>query len=276
MKKLVFILLFSTCLSVFAQGDRIDSLLNDLIFNDSTYIELIQSSKYDIIYAGTSFNNKTYYAGREVGSDLINGTGHLYYFSHTGLYAGASGLWYDQLSPSYNSTTLSLGYGHAIGKKNLFRAKATYSRFIYNDTSSTTSYPYDNNINLALSFRKNWYGARISGNYLFGDESTINFMPSIYTSFYFWKFGKNNKFYFGPEISSYFGTETINTSSGTQDVFGLLNTQVYIPLGINLGNFELQFGYTLNLPYTQDGETSYPVSSSYSVSASYMIPIEIK
>lgn len=276
MKKLVIISLFLSCFSVFAQGDRIDSLLNDLIYNDSALVEILfKPVKYDFIYTGASFNNKTFYAGRETGTDMINVSGYLYYFSHLGLFAGASGLWYDQLTPGYTSTTLTLGYGHYLDKKHLFRLKGSYSRYIYNNSDTITTYPYENNANLNFSFKKKWFGTRISANYSFGKEENISFTPTVYSSFYFWKFGKNNKFYFGPEVSCYFSSETINSSTDPEEVFGLLNTQLYTPLSINFGNLELQFAYYLNFPITQDTEYSYSVASSYSVSVFYLIPIAV-
>lgn len=273
MKKILVIILLLPCMAAFAQNDRIDSLLNDLIFNDTTIMKRFEPTNYDFIYTGINYNNKTFFAGREVGSNLININGSIYYFNSTGLFAGISGIWYDQLTPGYSTTAISLGYGHSLGRKKHLRLAGSYSRFIYTNKDSTAVYPYENNVNLSLSFQKKWYGASVSTNLLFGSETLLSIVPSVYTSFYFGKFGNNNQFHLGPEISCYLSKETINESTNPVDVFGLLNTQIDIPISINLGNFELQLGYSLNIPYTQDSEIAYEPSSAFSVSAFYLIPI---
>lgn len=272
-KVLVIVVLTLSAISVSAQTDKIDSLLNDLIFSDETLLASIAPVKSDFLYTGLNINNKTYFAGREIGTNIVNISGHFYYFNKLGFFAGASGVWYDQLSPAYSATMLTLGYGLYLDKNKNFRASGSYSRFIYTKSDSTAIYPYENNANLTLSFRKKWYGARISNNLLFGSESLYNITPSVYTSFYFWKFGKNNKFHLAPEISCYFSKETINLTTNPKDVFGLLNTQFYIPFSVNLGNFELQLSYSLNFPFTQDPNVSYKTSSGLSVSAFYLIPL---
>ncbi len=272
MKKAFFILFLLYGISAAAQTDRIDSLLNDLIFSDETLLSEIISEKKDFLYAGLNYNNKTFFAGREIGTDLANVSGHVYYFSKYGLFAGASGIWYDQLSPGYTTTMLTLGYGLYLDKSKHFRASGSYSRLIYN-SDTTAIYPYENNANLTLSYRKDWYGARISNNLLFGSQTFYTLSPSVFAGFYFLDFGKNNRFYFGPEISGYFAKETINLATTPEEVFGLLNVQLFLPLSVNLGNFELQFGYSLNFPFTKDSAADYKVSSGFSVSAFYLIPL---
>ncbi|MHB9056596.1 MAG: hypothetical protein ACYC2P_10650 [Paludibacteraceae bacterium] len=272
MKKVLIIVFLLFEVSVSAQTDRIDSLLNDLIFSDENLLSGIEPVNSDFLYAGLNFNNKTFFAGREIGADLINVSGHIYYFNRLGFFAGSSGVWYDQLTPGYTTTVLTLGYGLYLDKNKQFRASGSYSRFIYN-SDTTAIYPYENNANLTLSFRKNWYGARISNNLLFGSESLYTVSPSIFASFNFWNFGKNNKFHLGPEISCYFTKETINLTSIPEEKFGLLNTQFYVPLSLNLRDFELQFGYSLNFPFTRDNNVSYRMNSAFSVSTFYLIPL---
>lgn len=273
MKKVLTLTLLLVSISALAQTDRIDSLLNDIIFSDETLMTSINPAKKDFLYTGINLNNKTFFAGREVGTNLINVSGHIYYFSSIGIFAGASGIWYDQLTPGYSTTMLTLGYGLYLDKGKHLRATGAYSRFIYTNPDSTAIYPYENNANLSFSYKKNWYGARVSSNMLFGSAALFNVTPAVFTNFYFGKFGKNNKFYFGPEISCYFGKETINETTNPEGVFGLLNVQLYAPLSVNIENFELQLGYSLNFPFTQDTGISYQISSAFSVSAFYLIPL---
>ena len=256
------------------QPDRIDSLLNELIYSDETIMStIVQPVKSDFLYAGLNYNSKTYFAGREIGIDLVNVSGHVFYFSSLGVFAGVSGIWYDQLTPGYSTTMLTLGYGSYLDKKKNFRASGSYTRFIYTNPDSAAIYPYLNNANVTLAYRKNWFGARVSGNMLFGGETLFNFSPTVYSNFYFWKFGKNNKFYLGPEISCYFSKETINAETNPTECFGLLNTKLLVPFSVNLGNLEVQLGYSLNFPVTQDKNITYQISSAFSVSAFYLIPL---
>lgn len=72
MKKIFIIILLFSEMSVMAQSDRIDSLLNDIVFSDEAFITSLGSVKSDFLYAGLNLNNKTYFAGREIGTNLIN------------------------------------------------------------------------------------------------------------------------------------------------------------------------------------------------------------
>jgi hypothetical protein len=287
MERLIILLLLLSGVPVFAQTDRIDSLLNDLVYNDSDPLIMPEKPvKFDFIYTGLAFNSNTFYAGREVGTGMYNVSGHLYYYSSTGLFAGASGIWFDQLTPGYSSTTLSAGFSKAIDRKKLVVFRTSYSRFLYYKPDTGTVYPYDNNFSLGLSFRKNWIGARVFANLLFGAESKLTLSSAIYSRFTLIKLGKYNKIYTAPEISAFLGPETVATqkvsSQETQtltdlkDVYGLLNTMLYIPVGISLGNFDVEVSYAVNFPSTQDVNISYPVKPFFSVSIGYMLPIPKK
>ncbi len=272
MKKISFLMFLLISISATAQTDKVDSLLNDLIFSDEKLLSTLTSEEKDFLYAGLSYSNKTFFAGREIGTNLANVSGSIYYFNKHGFYGGASGMWYDQLSPGYTTTMLTVGYGLYLDKNKRFRANGSYSRFIYN-TDSTAVYPYKNNANITLSYRKDWFGARLSNNLLFGGQTLYTLSPSVYGGFYFGYFGKNNYFYFEPEISGYIAKETIHQTTTPRDVYGLLNVQMFAPLSINLGNLELQLGYTINFPFTRDSSADYKISSSISVSAYYLLPV---
>jgi len=289
MKKIiVLLLLISGIVPAFAQTDRIDSLLNDLVYNDNDPLMMPEKPvKFDFISTGINFNSNTFYAGREVGIDkMFNITGHLFYYNSTGLFIGASGNWFDQLTPSYSATTLSAGFSKAVDKKKLFTFRTSYSRFLYYKPDTASYYPYKNNFSLGLSFRKNWIGARISSNLLFGEEYKFNISTGLYSRFTLIKLGKYNKIYMAPEVSAFMGSETIATTKGgsgdgnqtinTKEVYSLLNTQLYIPIGISIGDFDLEFNYSVNFPTTQDASITYPVSSFYTISIGYMLPISKK
>lgn len=285
MKKLMVIIFLMSGLQVYAQSDRIDSLLNDLVYNsDDPLIVPEEPLKYDFIYAGSNFSNKTFYAGREVDDKMYNVSGNLYYYNSSGLYAGASGVWFNKLTPGYSSTVLSAGFSKAIDKKKHFTFRTAYSRFLYYKQDTSSSYPFKNNFSLGFSFRKKWIGARVYGNLLFGDDSKLNLSTALFSRFDLIHLGHYNKIYMAPEVSAFFSKETVNiiktdsqttdqTSAGLKDVFGLMNSQLYVPLGISIGDFDFELSYSVNFPFTQDVNISYPVKSFFSFSIGFMLPI---
>ncbi len=283
MKALLIIIILMSGISAFGQTDRIDSLLNDLIYNDSDPLEMPEKPvKFDFFYAGLNYNSNSYYAGREIGNDMSNLSGNLFYYHASGIFVGAFGCWYDEIEPSYTNTVISAGYSKILDKKKRFTFRTSYSRYFYNQSDSD-SYSYKNNINLGMSFRKKWIGGKIGTNILFGEESKINLSAAIYSRINIYKFSKYNKIYAAPEISVLCSKETVSTtktssqnpddSTDYDDLFGLLNTQIYIPAGISVGNFDFEFSYSINLPNTRDVNISYPVTSFYSISFGYMLPI---
>lgn len=284
MKKLIFIVFLMSGISALAQTDRIDSLLNDLVYNDSDPLIMPEKPvKLDFLYGGINYSSNSFYAGREIGDNMYNVSGNIFYYNSTGLFIGTSGSWFGQLTPSYSNTTLSAGFSKAVDKKKLFTFRTSYSRFIYYKPDTGSYFPYENNLSLGLSFRKNWIGMRVAGNLLFGEESKVNISTALYSRFTLVKLNKYNKIYTAPELSAFLTTETVNTSKtnsqntdqtmNTRDVFGLINTQFYVPIGLSIGSFDLEFSYSVNLPTTQDVNISYSMNSFYSFSIGYMLPI---
>jgi len=62
-------------------------------------------------------------------------------------------------------------------------------------------------------------------------------------------------------------------STTTEDAYGLLNSQFYLPVYVYLGNFDIELGYSVNIPVTQNETYSYPVSSFFSLSIGYFLPL---
>ncbi|MBN1462493.1 MAG: hypothetical protein JXQ69_08490 [Paludibacteraceae bacterium] len=280
MKKLtVVLILMISCYQLVAQTDKIDSLLNDLVYNYNDPLVLPEKAvKYDFFSVGTNYSNKTFYAGREIGDNMYTISGHLFYYNAIGLFVSASGNWLSQISPSYSNTTITGGYSKSIDKKKLFTFRTSYSRFLYNATDTISNYLYNNNFNIGFSFRKNWIGARVSGNLLFGEEYLPNLSTSLYTKFTLIKLGKYNKIYSTPELTAFFSNETFYTTdlTNTKTVFGLLNTQLTVPLIISISDFDVEFSYSLNLPFTQEENVTYPIDTYFTASISYMLPIAKK
>lgn len=275
MKKLLLIALFMVSLQLNAQVDRLDSLLNDLIYNDVDLFDKGKSERYDLIYMGTVYSNRTFYAGREVGDAMMNQSWYTYYYGSCGVFAGASGAWYNGLTPSYSSTTLTAGYGGTLGNSKRVAYRFAYSRYLYHDEVVADESLYQNNVNAGISFRRKWFGVRAGVNYLFGDEQKMSFQGALFSRFKVAGFGVRNGLYIGPEVSAFVGKEWVNVTREGQLVFeelyGVMNTQVGLPLELSLGNFDVEVSGVANFPVTKDEQVDYPASLYVMMSVGYVI-----
>jgi len=269
-----------------SQYDRIDSLLLDMFGNDKALNHLFdQPSASSYIYSGINCDSKTFYAGRELGDNMYSLNGNLYMFHSGGLYFGASGSWYSDLDPGYNSTLVTAGMRKPLNKKKNLSFRASYSRFFFNTADSATEIVFNNNLGAGLLLRNNFIGGRLSFNLLFGKEIGMNLTPSIFSNITLVRFGGFGKFFLAPELSLFIGSETIEYENGSSIIdpldspssvtkkYGLLNTQVYIPVSVYAGNFDIEFGYSVNFPMAQDKIFTYPVSSFFSFSIGYLLPL---
>jgi len=272
-----------------SQADRLDSLLYDVLGNDREIKKILDPpSSYCYLYGGFAADSKTLYAGREIDEDIYALNGSLYFLHSKGFYLGASGSWYSQSDPGYRNTIATAGYLKALNKKNTMIFRASYSRYFYNFQDTSTSYAFKNNIGTSLSLKNKWIGGRLSLNFLFGEEFGMNATPSVFSRIALVRFGNHNKLQMEPEISLFMGSESVEyTSAGslsghmsgsqqdfeTKDVYGLLNTQFYLPVCIYLGDFDIELGYSLNIPKTQDESVTYPASSFFSISLGYLLSL---
>jgi len=245
-------------------------------------------SSYCYLYGGFAGDSKTLYAGREIGEDIYTLNGSLYFLHSKGFYLGASGSWYSQSDPGYRNTIATIGYLKALNKKNTMILRASYNRYFYNSQDTSVNYVFKNNIGSSLSYRNKWIGGRLSINFLFGEEFGMNVTPSLFSRIPLIRFGTFNKIQFEPEISLFIGSESVEyVSAGslsghmsgsqqeltTKDVYGLLNMQFYLPVCLYIGDFDIELGYSLNVPCTQDENITLPVSSFFTISLGYMLPL---
>jgi len=119
MKKVAIQFLFLLCgLPLFSQYDRVDSLLIDVFGNEKIIGSLYgRTESSSFLYTGLVCDSKTFYAGRELGDDMYTVNGSIYWLSSGGFYAGASGSWYSDLHPGYNSTVVTAGIRKPLNRK---------------------------------------------------------------------------------------------------------------------------------------------------------------
>jgi len=285
----VYILMLMCGFRAFSQTDRLDSLLNEVMGDDKEMMRLINPPlSYCYLYSGIMSDSKTFYAGREIGDNMYSISGSIYFFHSKGFYIGTSGSWHSQLDPGYSNTILSAGFYTALNQKKSIHLRASYNRYFYNSGDAETNNVFNNNVGTSISLRNSWIGSRLSFNFLFGQDFGMNFTPNIFSRILIASFGKYNKIRIEPEGSLFFGSEYVeytvtdnlnSQQSGTQssfmtnDGYGLLNTQFYLPVCIYLGDFDIELGYSVNIPNSQDKSIEYPVSSFFSISLGYLLPL---
>ncbi|UCH13165.1 MAG: hypothetical protein JSV22_08605 [Bacteroidales bacterium] len=285
----VYILMLICGLRGFSQTDRLDSLLNEIFYDDREMIRFINApSSYCYLYSGIMGDSKTFYAGREIGDKMYSVNGSVYFLHSKGFYIGTSGLWYSQLDPGYSTTIVTTGFFKSLNPKKSITLRTSYSRYFYNSGDYETSNAFSNNLGISISFRKSWIGTRHSFNFLFGQDFGMNFTPNIFLRIPVARFGKNSRIRIEPEAYLFFGSEYVEytvtdnlnsqqsapqSSLTTNNDYGLLNTQFYLPVCIYLGDFDIELGCSVNIPNSQDKSIDYPVSSFFSISLGYLLPL---
>ena len=286
MKKVVIqILMLMIGLSAWPQTDRLDSLLNDVVWGNKEIMRLLDPpSSYCYLYGGVAGENKTMYAGRELEDNMMAMNGNLYYFHSKGFFLGASGTWYGDPGEGYSNTIASAGINKPLNAKKNMNFRASYSRYFYAKTDSAIENPFTNNVGAGISLRNKYIGGRLSLNLLFGQDFGINFAPALFSRLPVVRFGKYNKIQLEPELSLFIGSETVElenvggqqvtqTIYSTEDTYGLLNSQFYLPVCLYIGDFDLELGYSINIPTTRDENITYPVRSYFSFSMGYLLPL---
>lgn len=268
---------------------RIDSLLNEVLFGDDELAALFSAKQnFQFLYVSTSWNSRTYYAGRENGDHQSNLIGQIYYMHSAGFFAGVSGSWYSQLDPNYRSTIVSAGFGKGLKKHPFFRYRISADYFFFHVNDPDFDPIYRSSLNLGITLKSKQLGTRVDGSFLLGQEFGQQLSWSSYAYVYLARFGRYNYLRLEPEVSLFFGSEAaefllneayVDASTNLEvdryykDVFALLNTQLRIPLSLNWKNFDMQAAYLFNLPRTIGDGESYPNTSYFRLSLGYIFSL---
>ena len=266
--------------------NRLDSLIEDVVFGDDELSYLFGlKDNMQFLYMRTSYDSRTFYAGREIGENLYNMTGQLYYLNSNGLFAGLAGAWYDQIDPAYQITVLSLGYSKGLKKAKFFRYRASFDYYLYHNNDPDFDPTYTSGLNLGTTFKSKSVGTRLNASFLLGDNIGKHLSADLYAHLTLLKFGHYNKLRLEPEISFYFGTESVAlngydnltnliegdlSNSAYTDEFGLMNTQLEIPLSLTYKGFDIDISWTHNFPRSLDPNLLYPENSFISFSVGYI------
>ena len=264
------------------KAQKTDEIIDDLLFNnDEEFNKLFNLiSNYQFLYTSVNYNNKTYFAGRDLGIDQYNLTPQIFYLNSKGLMFGVSGVIYSGLKPKWNTTEFTVGYSHSFGKMKNMMYKFSYSKYFFAKQDSVTP-SFNHAIGAGFSFRKKWFGTRLDGSLLLGNEKSVQINYDIYLNIPLLKIGKLDKLSVKPEISLYFGSEAtiILKTIGIMkrqvyyygNAYGWMNSELSIPLIFNYHNFDFEAGYNINFPRALGDNQPLKIVSTLNFSIGYII-----
>lgn len=291
---------------------ELDSLLDELFFEETLAQDLLGISRIDFIYSSIAFNSNTYYAGRSIGIDEFNVVPQLTYLSSSGWSMNLSGVYLNGVQPAWDVTALSLGYAKSLekGLKN-FGLYANYSRYFFSFESDTL---FSNGITLGTTYQSedNKFYASSSGNLFFGGNTLFQFVSSFSYSLNLSKktliepskkkekmwvssvgdikrkpfqFIRQFNLSFEPKITFLINQETLglfNSSNlsfsqqplfSSETVFSLTNTQLKFPLIFESGNLDIEAAYYLNLPRAIGNESDLNTTGFFGLSVGYFFSL---
>jgi len=306
-----FILIFPSIYSQQkTEAEEIDSLIEELFFSKQDIGELLNENKISLIYSSINYNSNTFYSGRSIGLNQFNLSPQISYLNSNGLIIGLSGVYLNQLEPAWDLTTISIGYSKWINKKNTISLNTSFSNYFYSYDKNDI---YSRSVSLGMSyqsFNDNFF-LNTSAGFFFDGSNLFQLVSNLYYSFNLikkrekikeqkrskvWKVNINGKkklrrilsdrltLYFNPMFSFYFNSETIDTkfspsffidqnSSASQNYFGLVNTQIKLPVELNLNNIDLELSYYINIPMPIGDENNLPNTSFFGISIGYLFDL---
>lgn len=276
-----------------AQEDKIDAILDSMFFSNDEEILLMladMNRNHHFLYARMGYDSKTTYAGREIGTDQYNVAGQLFYINTRGFTFGVSGAWYSQMDPSYRSTVVTAGYSNGLKKNKWLRYRLSYNRYFYNINDSEFEAVYTGSAGAGISLKAGPVGTRLDYSLLMGSEYGSQVSADLYGNFTLFKIGSKARFRILPELSFYFGSETVeyerysyldnnmqspgSTEPVYGDRFGLMNTQLRLPLELSLGDLDIEVSYIYNINRSIDPAYTFDNVSMISISIGYFFMLK--
>jgi len=287
--KVFRLLLFTMATSFCSYGqeinlDDIDPLLDDLFFSEQQFLdELIENNfSYNFLYTSISYNNNTYFSGRDAGTDQFHVIPQISYYHSSGFNGSVSGIYYQEFLPNWDFTSLSLGYFNSLGKKKNIVYNLGYTKFFYTDGYDVFTNSLD--ISLGVRNKKRTLGTTISASYLFGTDESYQVISNSYVNFtlirtpnFAVRLRPNVNFIIAKQSLAIERIIFVNQQSVIEtinfNIFDLLNTQITIPLSLSIKSWDFELGYNLNLPNPVLKESNLEATSFFSLSVGYLFDL---
>jgi len=240
------------------------------------------------------------HAGRDYGFRQYGFSSGASYYHKSGLFADLIGYWNNDIDPNYYLTAVTGGFMGSLTKN--WSYMVSYDRFVYNKDKESTvlTYPFNNAFNAASYFDIHFLSAGLDYSFLFGDEKAHRLRPNLLAVFRTKKkMGVIDRLTFMPGISALIGNSVIlNTSTNYQllrqiirkigwqrflqiyqrrkdqidalifqsreeNVFGIMNYSLVIPVYAYIGKTTILASYSLNFPVALPGENIDLTPNSY-------------
>jgi hypothetical protein len=293
MKKrgVLFLLIFSV-LTLSAQEipekDKIllsteeDEIIDNILGDDIDVDQFLKSiSSFQFLYFSVDYNTKSYFSGRDIGTDQFNINPQITYIHSSGFFVGVNGVYYSEFTPKWDYTSLTAGYGQSFGKNKSYNWTSSYASYFYSDGVDN---PFTNAISFGLETtnKKKTLGTELTTTYLFGNDTSFQLISSNYGIVNLSK-TKEYQLRLRPELNIVIAQQTIQlartvtvrgkqfTRKTQKNDFGLINTQLQIPLQLNVGGFDFELGYVVNFPTALEGETGLGITNNINFSVSYLL-----
>ena len=291
--------------------EEIDLLIEELFFSQQELGELLNENKISLIYSSINYNSNTFYSGRSIGVNQFNLSPQISYLNSNGLTISLSGIYLDQFDPAWDLTTISIGYSKWINKKNTLSLNTNFSNYFYSYDQNDI-YSRSVSLGMSYQSFNDKLFLNTSAGIFFDGSNLFQIASNFYYSFNLikkrvkikeqnkrsqvWKVNVNGKqkprriltdkltLDFKPMVSFYFNSETIDTEyspsffinqniSADQNYFGLINTQIKLPIEFNLKNIDLEFSYYINIPVPIGDENNLPNTSFFGISIGYLFDL---
>lgn len=290
--KILGLLLFSIATSFCSYGqekneDNIDSLIDELFFNDQQFLdEMLETNfSYNFIYTSLSYNSNTFFSGRDSGTDQFNLIPQISYYHSSGFNASVSGIYYENFAPSWDFTSVSLGYFKTFGKSKNWMVNLGYTKYFYSDDFDD----FTNSLDMSFGIRnkKRTLGTTLAASYIFGTDESYQIVSNSYVNFTLLR-GSDFALRFKPNISFVAASQTYTflrpqrTPNGprlvtvSQEIFNLLNTQIGLPISFTKNSWDVELGYYFNLPNPVADETNLSNTSFVGLSVGYLFDVTKK
>jgi hypothetical protein len=260
----------------------IDVLLDDLFFSEQQFVdELVESDKsYQFLYSSVAYSNNTYFSGRDAGVDQFSIIPQISYYHSSGFHASVSGVYYERFSPSWDFTSVSLGYFNSFGKDKSFTYNAAYTRYLYSDGYDA----FTNSLEASIGLRnkKRTLGTSLILSYLFGTDSSYQLVSSSYVNINLFRKAAQ-AFRIRPTLNIIAAKQDFTFSkvlmvAGKRQIrtymfetFDVLNTQLAIPLSYAVNSWDFELSYTLNFPNPIANQGALPNTSFFAFYVGYLL-----
>ena len=283
----LLLFLMATSFSLHAQEkdlEELDILIDELFFNDQVFLEeLLESDfSYHFIYTSLSYNTNTYFSGRDSGTDQFNVVPQFSYYNSSGFNATVSGVYYQNFDPSWDFTSVSLGYFNTLGKHKKLLYNLGYTKYFYTDGFED----FSNSLDLSVEIRnkKRTLGTSVAASYLFGSDSSYQIVSRTFanvilkrTSRVALRFSPNINFIIAKQTLAFskiaFSNGATEIETFSYDIFDLRNTQSSGPCSLTTNSWDVELGYTLNFPNAIAYEQDLKTTGFFSFSLGYMFDL---